>query len=252
MNRLLQTSFLLIASAVLTGGAVIAATPPKGDDSVSGPKDLGPGNPARAAGTTKRTIDPVRSGVSEAGWLDALRHVRVTELQAPLITKMVRTYLEQSRVWRQTMAVELDMVVAEIRRIRAAGGDIPPELSTRVRMIRGAMPRWNATQQLIISELTPVQLESLLLEIDRYKAMQLEKRKAENRRRATKNAKKVEPAEGVGRPVVVDSAAKGAEPVAPKPWTFIQSEVVTPTDPTEPVEPTESAEPADAPAKVDA
>ncbi|MCP4797049.1 MAG: hypothetical protein GY885_12920, partial [Phycisphaeraceae bacterium] len=95
-------------------------------------------------------------------------------------------------------------------------------------------------------ELTPVQLESLLLEIDRYKAMQLEKRKAENRRRATKNAKKVEPAEGVGRPVVVDSAAKGAEPVAPKPWTFIQSEVVTPTDPTEPVEPT------DAPAKVDA
>lgn len=228
MNRLLQTTYLLIATAALAGGAVLAATPPKGEEGISGGKDLGAGNPARAVGSTTRTIDPVRSGISETGWLDALRHVQVTELQVPLITRVVRTYLDQYRRWQETMGIELEMVVAEIRRIREAGGDIPPELSTRVRIVRGAMPKWAMTQRLIIAELTPGQVEALLLEIDRVKAELREKRRAENRRRAMRNSKTGKPAGGAEQPAMIEPAAggdaAGAKAPAPKPWSFVQSE----------------------------
>lgn len=236
MNRLRSTSLLLIALATLGGHAVTAATPPKGQESVSGSKEVDAGSPARAVGSMKRTVDPVRSGVSEAGWLDALRHVQVTELQAPLITKIVRTYLEQADVWRRTMGLELDTVIAEVRRIREAGGDIPPELTTRVRMIRGSMPKWTLTQKRIISELTPTQVESLLLEIDRHKARQREARNAENRRRAlrnsgkTKTADTAEPGPAGGGGATVGAAAVVTKPAAPEPWSFIGSEAATPKE----------------------
>ncbi|MAH67163.1 MAG: hypothetical protein CMJ27_12425 [Phycisphaerae bacterium] len=235
MNRLRSTSFLLIALlAILGGDSVLSATPPKGEESVSGSKGGDAGNPARAAGSTKRTVDPIRSGVSEVGWLDALRHVQVTELQAPLITRMVRAYLDQSRIWRASMGLELDMVVAEVRRIREAGGDIPPELTTRVRMIRGAMPKWGGTQKAIIAELTPTQVESLLLEIDRVKAKQRAERAAENRRRGTRDSKKTKSDGDAGRAAggstAVGASAVDAKPASPKPWSFVQAEQPTPPD----------------------
>ena len=242
MNRLLQTSFLLITVASLTGVPTLAGTPPKGDDSVSGPKNSDAGTPASAVGSVKRTIDPIRSGISEAGWLDALRRVEVTGLQATSITRTVRTYLDQSEIWKLSMGLELDLVVAEIRRIRDAGGDIPPELSTRVRMIRGAMPKWNATQRLIISELTPMQVESLLLEIDRVKLKQREQRQAEVRRRAMEKMKKTGPSGEAERTTMIEPPATDSASVPPKPWSFVQSEKATPT---------ESTDQAEAPAKTD-
>lgn len=244
MNRLRSTSLLLIAVSTFGGVSVLGATPPKGQDSVSGSKELDPGSPAKVTGAKIRTVDPIRSGVSEAGWLDALRHVQVTELQAPLITKIVRTYLEQVEHWRQTMGLELESVITEIRGIREAGGDIPPELTTRVRMIRGAMPKWNVTQQRIISELAPTQVESLLLEIDRYKARQQEIRRVENRRRAMRNAGKAKSVDAVEPPgagaATVGASGVDSKPPAPKPWGFIQSET-----------PTESVDQAEAPTKTD-
>jgi hypothetical protein len=223
----------------------LAGTPPKGDDSVSGPKNSDAGNLANAVGSTKRTIDPIRSGISETGWLDALRRVQVTELQATSITRTVRTYLDQSEVWKLSMGLELDLVVVEIRRIRDAGGDIPPELSTRVRMIRGSMPKWGATQRRIISELTPTQVESLLLEIDRVKLKQREQRQAEVRRRAMEKMEKMEktgPSGEAGRTTMIEPPATDSASVPPKPWSFVQSEKATPT---------ESTDQAEAPAKTD-
>ena len=242
MNRLLQTSFLLIAVASLTGVPTLAGTPPKGEDSVSRPKNSDAGTPSSAVGSAKRTIDPIRSGISEAGWLDALRRVEVTEFQATSITRTVRTYLDQSEIWKRSMGLELDLVVAEIRRIRDAGGDVPPELSTRVRMIRGAMPKWNATQRLIISELTPMQVESLLLEIDRVKLKQREKRQAEVRRRAMEKMKKTGPSGEAERTTMIEPPATDSASVPPKPWSFVQSEKATPT---------ESTDQAEAPAEAD-
>ena len=231
MNRLRKTPLLLIATAVVAGGSAVEATPPKDAGPVSTSKDADPGNPASAVGSTKRTVDPIRSGVSEAGWLDALRNVRVTELQVPLITSLVRTHLDRTDVWRRSMGIELGMVVEEIRRIRESGGDIPPELTTRVRMIRGSMPKWNTTQRLILAELTPGQVESLLLEIDEVKAKRMAKRTAELRERAMRDMKKVRAADEETRPAGIEPDARpeaeAAEPdakvVVAAPWSFAQT-----------------------------
>ena len=67
MNRLRSTSLLLIAVSTFGGVSVLGATPPKGQDSVSGSKELDPGSPAKVTGAKIRTVDPIRSGVSEAG-----------------------------------------------------------------------------------------------------------------------------------------------------------------------------------------
>jgi hypothetical protein len=217
-DRIMIVSSLTAAVLAILMAAPIAMTPPK-------PTIQDQGSGRKTTDQTERAREDVKSGnarvlrggVPEDTWLEALHRLkRVPSPRRENATRLVRSYIAASEVWRTNEAPELKRLTEFLVTARNSGQEPPVEIVVKVREIRAAMPRLARLQEQVWEVLSGPERSRLTDEVVELKKNGLPEDVREGRRKpGTLAAEPPKPIEGG------DATATPTDQPVPALWSFI-------------------------------